>query len=105
MATGSPRLPRMQFASHCVSCGQTRPVTAGSALSESRLSAAALMFPSARKLMKRGMLTITGQPCTQCAFLHLRQRCASSIANCSGRPRLTSSKLPLRRRASCSGIF
>ena len=29
MATGSPFTPRMQLPSHCVSCGQTRPQTAG----------------------------------------------------------------------------
>ena len=30
MATGSPLMPRTQFFSHWVSCGQTRPHTAGS---------------------------------------------------------------------------
>ncbi len=32
MATGSPFLPSTQLRSHCSSCGQTRPQTAGSAL-------------------------------------------------------------------------
>ena len=65
MATGLPFLARMQTPSHCVSCGQTRPVTQGRALSSSRLSAAAGRSPSRRNLMNRGMLTRTGQPSMQ----------------------------------------
>ena len=45
MATGRPLLPRMHSISHCVSCGQTRPVTAGSALSLSRQCAASGRLP------------------------------------------------------------
>ena len=40
MATGLPFLPRTQTPSHWTSCGQTRPVVAGSALSTRRISAA-----------------------------------------------------------------
>ncbi len=65
MATGLPFLPRRQTPSHWVSCGQTRPVTHGSALSSRRLSAADGRSPSRRNLMNRGMLTRTGQPSMQ----------------------------------------
>ena len=34
MATGSPFTPRTHLDSHCVSCGQTRPESAGSAFVE-----------------------------------------------------------------------
>src|SRR5579859_3857500 len=55
--------------------------------------------------MKRGMLTITGQPATHFGSLHCKQRSASNKAIFSGRPRLTSSKLALRISGSCSAIF
>ena len=38
MATGSPLMPRTHFASHWVSWGQTRPDTAGRALSAAMTS-------------------------------------------------------------------
>ena len=81
MATGLPFLARMQTPSHCVSCGQTRPVTQGRALSFRRLSAAAAMSPSRRDLMNRGMSTRTGHPSTQKGLGHWMQRSASSIAS------------------------
>ena len=57
MATGRPLLPRMHSISHCVSCGQTRPVTAGRALSLSRQWAASGRLPWESSSIKRGMLT------------------------------------------------
>ncbi len=81
MATESPFLARMHTASHWLSCGQTRPVTHGRALSSSRLSAADGRSPSRRNLMNRGMLTRTGQPSTQNGLGHWMQRSASSIAS------------------------
>ena len=81
MATESPFLVRMQRASHWISCGHTRPVTQGSALSPSRLSAAEGRSPSRRNLMKRGMSTRTGQPSTQNGLGHWMQRSASSSAS------------------------
>ena len=81
MATGLPLRARTQTPSHCVSWGQTRPVTQGSALSPRRLSAAPAMSPSRRWAMKFGMLTRTGQPSTQNGLGHCRQRSASSIAS------------------------
>ncbi len=81
MATESPFLVRMQTPSHWVSCGQTRPVTQGRALSSRRLSAADGRSPSRRNLMNRGMLTRTGQPSTQKGLGHWMQRSASSIAS------------------------
>ena len=38
MATGSPFTPRTHLLSHCVSCGQTRPESAGSAFVEVMIS-------------------------------------------------------------------
>src|SRR5512136_2894871 len=105
MATGRPLLPRMHSISHCVSCGQTRPVMAGSALSLSMHCAASGTLPWDSSSMKRGMLTPTGQPAMHLGSLHSRQRSASRMATFSGRPRLTSLKLALRTRGSCSVIF
>ena len=55
--------------------------------------------------MKRGMLTLTGQPAMHLGSLHWRQRSASIKATFSGKPRLTSLKLALRASESCSVIF
>ena len=92
MATGSPFLPRRQRPSHWLSCGQTRPVTQGRALSSSSDSAAPLRSPPATRSMKRGMFTRTGQPSMHSGFLHWRQRSASAAARTSEKPRLTSAK-------------
>src|ERR1035441_5189645 len=85
----------MHSISHCVSCGQTRPVTAGRALSLSRQCAASDRLPWDSSSIKRGMLTLTGQPVMHLGSLHRRQRSASSSATFSGKPRLTSLKLAL----------
>ena len=98
--------PRMQPPSHCVSCGQTRPVIAGRALS-SRILAAA---PSSRRrrsaATKSLILTPTGQPRVQVGLAHSRQRIASMVAPRRSKPRLTSSKLRARARPAaraCAG--
>jgi len=91
---GAPFTPRMHSISHWVSCGQTRPVTAGSALSPRRLSAAAAKLPSATKRMKRGMSTMTGQPAMHLDSLHWMQRWASSMASCSVKTEVHLAEIP-----------
>ena len=104
MATGALLIPRTHSVSHWVSWGQTRPVTAGRALSAKRLSAAEEKSPFATKSMKRGMFIMTGQPAMHRGSLHWRQRWASRRASFSVKPKLTSAKFRLRSAASCSGI-
>ncbi len=77
IATAGPFFARTQRPSHWISCGQTRPVTHGSALSASIDAAADWMSPSCRNLMKRGMSTRTGQPSMHVGTLHWRHRSAS----------------------------
>ncbi len=104
MATGSSLLPMMQVASHCTSCGQTRPQTAGSALESFRIRYDSGISLRARAPMNPGMSISTGQPGTHLGFLHCRQRSASRNAISRVYPRATSSKLPARTLGSCSGI-
>ena len=73
MDTASPLIPRRHFPSHCVSCGHTRPQTAGSALA-----------------------------CTHFAFLQVRHLEASSIASSLLYPRHTSSKFVALTFGACS---
>ena len=80
MPTGSPLMPRTHLDSHCVSCGQTRPQTAGSEDCLFRISNAPSMSPLATFSMKAGMSICTGQAVTQGLFLQCRQRRASSTA-------------------------
>ena len=80
MATGSPFFPRTQNFSHWSSCGQTRPQTAGRALSALIIRAAPMKSPSRMRRMNSGIFTSTGQPSRQGAFLHCRQRPASICA-------------------------
>ena len=82
IATEAPFLARTQRPSHWISCGQTRPVTQGRALSSRSDAAAPSMSPTRSRSMNSGMLTRTGQPSMQTGFLHWRQRSASSIASC-----------------------
>ena len=83
MATGSPFLPSTQFLSHCSSCGQTRPQTAGSAFVRLIFLMPAAQSPSAMQSMKPGMSMPTGQPSTHPGFLQARQRAASWRARSS----------------------
>ena len=80
MATGSPFFARTQSFSHWSSCGQTRPQTAGSALSVFRIRFAAATSPSLILRMNCGICTSTGQPWRHGAVLHWRQRDASTAA-------------------------
>src|SRR5512136_841903 len=105
MATGSPLALYTHIASHWVSWGQTRPQTAGRALSRRSISAALGRSPSARALINSGMDTLTGQPAMHCLVLHCRQRRASRIASSRERPRFTSSKVRLRLSGSPSDIW
>jgi hypothetical protein len=81
MPTGSPLMPRVQTPSHWLSCGQTRPHTAG------REEDCAMHLIGALKILGRdfcnkgsGIWMLTGQPATQGRFLQFRQRFASPTA-------------------------
>ncbi len=104
IATGAPLRPRTHSASHWCSCGHTRPVTAGRALSPNSVRAAAARSPCSMWATNVGMSTVTGQPSTHVARLHARQRWASRSARCSVNPRLTSSKVADRCPGSRVGI-
>ncbi len=81
--TDSIFLLMMHCASHCVSCGQTRPQTDGKAF-DSRITARApLKSRTSTCRMKRGMSIDTGQPETQAGFEHWMQRSASPRASWS----------------------
>ena len=80
MATGLPLRASTHTPSHWVSCGQTRPHTAGRAVCSLSLSAAATGSPLEICQMNAGMSMLTGQPSTHGGFLHWRQREASSRA-------------------------
>ena len=54
--------------------------------------------------MNSGILTSTGQPARQGAFLHCRQRAASIRAVSAGYPNGTSRKFFTRSAADCSGM-
>ena len=84
MATASPFLPSTQPRSHCSSCGQTRPHTAGRALVCFTVRMPAANSPSATYPTNAGMSTPTGQPATHPGFLQARQRAASSRASSAG---------------------
>ena len=91
--------------SHCFSCGQTRPQTAGRDEDSLMIAAAPRMSPVSRVLINPGMLIFTGHPCTQVGFLQLRQRWDSVIACSKVRPWLTSSCRDLTRTSGrSSGI-
>ena len=90
-ATGSPFNPRMHLASHCTSCGQTRPVVAGSALLVRKILAAVSKSPSATFVTKFGISTRTGHPRMHGFLGQSRHRLASSTATDSSSPRFTSS--------------
>ena len=68
------------MASHWLSWGQTRPHTAGRALSLAMIWYAPSKSPSATLAINSGMWIFTGHPATQGIFLQLRHRAASSMA-------------------------
>ena len=102
--TDSPFTARTQRSSHWVSCGHTRPQTAGRQLVVFMISYASSNSPAATLVMNSGIRTLTGQPATQGLFLQLRQRVASSIAISLVYPRETSLKFLFLTSGSCSGI-
>ena len=102
--TGSPFMPRTQRLSHCVSCGQTRPHTAGRLESFDITSYAPSMSPSRNLAIKSGILIPTGHPPTQAGDLHPRQRAASFAAASSEYPHATSSNVRARTVGSSTGI-
>src|SRR6185369_15677643 len=105
MATASPLTPRTHLASHWVSWGQTRPQTAGRALSPCSRRAAAGRSSFDRASSTSGMETPTGQPSTHGRCLHWMHRLASCTAASSSSPRFTSAKFRLRTVASSSGMW
>ena len=80
IAMGRPFLPRTHASSHWLSCGQTLPHTAGSALSSRMMVAAPEVSPTATSSMKSLILMPTGHPSTHTGRLHSRHRDASSVA-------------------------
>ena len=79
--TGSPLIPLIHLPSHCDSCGQTRPQTAGSADDSEITLYASSTFPVLTCSINAGILIATGHPLIHCAFLQLRHLLASSIAS------------------------
>ena len=102
--TDSPFIPRTHFDSHCVSCGQTLPQTAGRELVSVIILYAPSKSPSATRAINSGICTATGHPATHGRVLQLRQRFASSIACSSVYPSATSSKFLQRTQGSCCGM-
>ena len=85
------RVRWIHLASHCFSCGQTRPQTAGNELLALITLYAPCTSPASICLMKDGMSMLTGQPCTQPGFGQSRQRLDSRSAISGVRPWFTSS--------------
>ena len=67
-------MPRTHLLSHWLSCGHTRPQTAGRAEVSLILAAASINLPSATRAINSGILTPTGQPATQGLCLQFKQR-------------------------------
>ncbi len=91
-------------ASHCVSCGQTRPQIDGKAFASLMTSRAPSKSRTTTCLMNRGMSIDTGQPDMQVGFAHWMQRSASPRACSRVYPRFTSLKFRDRSSASRSGM-
>ena len=105
MATaGSFILRWIHLDSHCFSCGQTRPQTAGRALVFFSTRAASRNSPRSIFLMNPGILIPTGHPCIHDGLAQSRQRLASVSACSSFKPKLTSS-LRLCERYPASNSF
>ena len=68
-------------ASHCDSCGHTRPQTEGNRFDSLMTASAPSMSRTSRWRMKRGMSMPTGQPSMQVGLLHWMQRSASASAS------------------------
>ncbi len=83
MPTDSTFLAMTHWASHCVSCGQTRPQTDGKMEASWITSRAPSMSRTTRWRMKRGMSMATGQPAMQVGLAHWMHRSASRRASWS----------------------
>ena len=104
MATGSPFLPTTHPPSHWFSCGHTRPVMAGSALSSRIFAAAPRKSPAQISATISCILTPTGQSPWHPGLAQARQRMASVAALSALRPWFTSSKQCARTSGSSSGM-
>ena len=99
-------LTLMHTPSHCFSCGQTRPQTAGRLLVFLMVLMASSKFSRSMFLMNVGILMPTGQPFIQLGSAQSRQRFASSTACSRLRPCCTSSvKVVTRYSGVSSGIL
>ena len=81
MATDSTFLAITHTASHCVSCGQTRPQIEGKMLASTMTARAPSMSRTTRCRRKRGMSISTGQPEMQVGLRHWMQRSTSPRAS------------------------
>src|SRR5271157_3208938 len=95
---------RRQPPSHCSSCGQTRPETAGSKFFLLIILIAVEKSPSATHLIKLGISTSTGHLDTHFGFLQFKQRLASPTAISTAYPNATSVKLCRRTSGACLGM-
>jgi len=77
MATGAPFLCSRHSTSHCSSCGQTLPHTAGRQFFAFRILMAPLKSSSAIHFTNPGISISTGQPLTHSDFLQSRHLRAS----------------------------
>jgi hypothetical protein len=68
METASPRIALIHLASHCTSCGQTLPHTAGSAEYFPIILDASSILPFSISLINPGISIETGHPRTHFAF-------------------------------------
>ena len=73
--------PTWHCASHCDSCGQTRPQTDGNRFDSLMTPSAPSRSRTSRWRMKRGMSMPTGQPSMQVGLVHMMQRSASASAS------------------------
>ncbi len=73
--------PTWHCASHCDSCGQTRPQTDGNRFDSLMTPSAPSRSRTSRCRMKRGMSMPTGQPSMQVGLVHMMQRSASASAS------------------------
>src|SRR5471030_1127665 len=100
--TESPFIPKTHLPSHCFSCGQTLPQTAGSALYFATSFAAFSNFSSLTCEINPGILIETGHPSTHLGFLQFKHLAASFVASSSLYPKQTSSKFVALTFGSCS---
>ena len=84
MPTGAASMFSVQAASH--GAGQMRPVKSGKLLVLCSTSMAACQSPSYTRLLKSGMMLLTGQPLLQNGVPQSMQRAACTLACLSSRP-------------------